>query len=140
MALRVGVAGLGTVGGGICQILKSNAPLIAARCGGRAVELAAVADIVKPEGLDISGATFYDDAVAMASEADIDVVVETIGGYGIALTVAEKALESSKSIVTANKAMLAIHGPRLAATAEQNGVTIGCVRHNQPRNNPHRTS
>jgi len=125
MALRVGVAGLGTVGGGICQILKSNAPLIAARCGGRAVELAAVADIVKPEGLDISGATFYDDAVAMASEADIDVVVETIGGYGIALTVAEKALESSKSIVTANKAMLAIHGPRLAATAEQNGVTIG---------------
>ena len=65
MALRVGVAGLGTVGGGICQILKSNAPLIAARCGGRAVELAAVADIVKPEGLDISGATFYDDAVVV---------------------------------------------------------------------------
>ena len=88
MALRVAVSGLGTVGGGVCNILKANAGLIAARCGGRAVELAAVADIVKPEGLDISGAAWYDDAVQMADEADVDVVVETIGGYGIALTCA----------------------------------------------------
>ena len=80
------VAGLGTVGGGICQILKGNAALIAARCGGRAVELTAVSDIQKPEGVDISGAEFYNDAVKMAAEADVDVVVETIGGYGVALT------------------------------------------------------
>ena len=73
-------------GGGVCQILKQNAGLIAARCGGRAIELAAVADIVKPEGVDISGAVWYDDAVQMAKEADVDVVVETIGGYGVALT------------------------------------------------------
>lgn len=76
----------GCAGGGVCQILKQNAGLIAARCGGRAIELAAVADIVKPEGVDISGAVWYDDAVQMAKEADVDVVVETIGGYGVALT------------------------------------------------------
>jgi len=86
MALRVAVSGLGTVGGGVCQILKANAGLIAARCGGRAIELAAVADIQKPTGIDISGAVWYDDAVKMAQEADVDVVVETIGGYGVALT------------------------------------------------------
>jgi hypothetical protein len=86
MALRIGVAGLGTVGGGVCQILKQNAALIAARCGGRAVELTAVSDIVQPEGLDLAGAKFYDDAVEMAAGGECDVVVETIGGYSVALT------------------------------------------------------
>ena len=82
----------------MCNILKANAGLIAARCGGRAVELAAVADIVKPEGLDISGAAWYDDAVQMADEADVDVVVETIGGYGIALTCAVPPAECRLSL------------------------------------------
>jgi len=75
--------------------------------------------------VDISGATWYDDAVTMAKEADVDVVVETIGGYGVALTIAEESLGLGKSVVTANKAMLALHGPRLAALAEENNATIG---------------
>lgn len=125
MALRVAVAGLGTVGGGVINLLKGNSAIIASRCM-RPVEVVAAADINKPSAdVDMAGITFYDDAVKMAAEADADVVVETIGGYGVALTVTETALSNSKSLVTANKAMLALHGPRLAGLAEEKKVTIG---------------
>ena len=83
--LRVAVAGLGTVGGGVINVLKGNAGIIASRCM-RPVEVVAAADIAVPQGVDMEGITFYDDAVKMAAEADVDVVVETIGGYGVALT------------------------------------------------------
>ena len=86
MALRVAVAGLGTVGGGVINVLKGNAGIIASRCM-RPVEVVAAADINPPSAdVDMDGITFYDDAVKMAAEADVDVVVETIGGYGVALT------------------------------------------------------
>ena len=107
-ALRVGLAGVGTVGGGIAQILSGNRSLIAQRCG-RAVDLVAVADQRPIEALEAelrghSELKHYSDAVEMANTADVDVIVETIGGYGVALKIANGALGRGVSLVTANKA------------------------------------
>ena len=107
-ALRVGLAGVGTVGGGIAQILSGNRSLIAQRCG-RAVDLVAVADQRPIEALEAelrghSELKHYSDAVEMANTADVDVIIETIGGYGVALKIANGALGRGVSLVTANKA------------------------------------
>jgi len=128
-ALRVGIAGVGTVGGGVAQILSSNAVLLATRCG-RPIELVAVADqrgLIELE-TELSGhsnVAHYVDAVKMVQEESLDVVVETIGGYGVALAVSETALENGVSLVTANKALLALHGERLGKVAEEKKATIG---------------
>ena len=127
--LRVAIAGVGTVGGGVAQILHTHRALLAERCG-RALQLVAVADqrpvsALKEElrGHDVK---HYYDAVEMAHEGDdIDVIVETIGGYGVALKVANGALSRGVSLVTANKAMLAVHASELASTAEGTGAKIG---------------
>ena len=128
-ALRVGLAGVGTVGGGIAQILNGQRSLIAQRCG-RAIDLVAVADQRPIESLEaeLRGHTdlkHYSDAVDMANNADVDVIIETIGGYGVALKIANGALSRGVSLVTANKAMLAVHAAELTSIAESNNAKIG---------------
>ncbi|GAB6053459.1 homoserine dehydrogenase [Magnetospira thiophila] len=124
--LRVGVAGLGTVGGGTVKLLTENAALLAARCG-RPLRLAAVAERDKSRhlGAMLDGVTWYDDALALAESPDLDVVVELIGGSdGIAKRLVETALASGKHVVTANKALIAHHGMALAELAESRGVQL----------------
>ncbi len=119
--LRIALAGLGTVGGGVVRLLDANAALIARRAG-RPIEIVAVSarDRSKDRGVDLSRFEWVDDTSALANHADADVVVELIGGSdGPALTLARATLKSGKGFVTANKAMIAHHGLELARTAEQ---------------------
>ncbi len=129
--LAVGLAGLGTVGGGVLALLRRNAEIIAARAG-RPVAVVAVSarDRSRARGhdgseLSLSGLRWFDDPVALARDPGIDVVVEAIGGSeGAARAVVEAALEAGRPVVTANKALLAIHGAELAASAERAGVAL----------------
>lgn len=126
-ALRIAVAGLGTVGAGTLSLLHRNADLLAQRCG-RALKVVAVSarDRGRDRGVPLAGIAWYQDAVAMAREAEADVVVELIGGAdGIANAVIEAALERGRHVVTANKALLAHHGTELALKAEQAGLSLG---------------
>ena len=125
---RVAVAGLGTVGAAAVAILQSKRGHIAARCG-RPVDVVAVSarDRNRDRGIDLSGCRWFDDAAAMAAEADVEIVIELIGGEdGIARAVCERAAMAGRHVVTANKALLAHHGRELAATAEASGVAVGC--------------
>lgn len=125
--LRVAIAGLGTVGAAVADILTSHRDLIAARCG-RVIEVAAVSarDRNRDRGIDLSAVDWYDDAAAMAAEARVDVVLELIGGEdGVAKAVCENAISAGRHVVTANKALLAIHGGALAVAAEEANVGLG---------------
>jgi homoserine dehydrogenase len=125
-SIRIAIAGLGTVGAGVLQVVAKNGALIARR-GGRPLEIVAVSarDRAKARGVDLSGIAWFDDAAKMAADADCDVVVELIGGAeGIARRVCETALSKGRHVVTANKALLAHHGTTLAAQAEAKGLTI----------------
>jgi len=126
MPLRVGIAGLGTVGGGVLKLVQQQADLLEQRCG-RRVMIAAVSarDRAKDRGVDLAGVRWYADAVAMAEDAELDVVVELIGGAdGVAKAVCEAAIAGGKQVVTANKALLAMHGAELARAAEAKGVVL----------------
>ena len=123
--LRIALAGLGTVGGGVIRLLDTNGALIARRAG-RPIEIVAVSarDRSKDRGVDMSRFAWVDDTTALA-HADVDVVVELVGGSdGPALTLARTTLGAGKSFVTANKAMLAHHGLELARAAETAGVAL----------------
>ncbi len=125
--LGVGVAGLGTVGGGVLRLLRENAGIISARAG-RAIEVMAVSarDQGRDRGLDLAGVRWLDDPVALASAPDLDVVVEVIGGAeGTAKLLAEACIAAGRPLVTANKALLAVHGAALARAAERAGVALG---------------
>ncbi|MGE3335413.1 MAG: homoserine dehydrogenase [Rhodospirillaceae bacterium] len=125
-ALKVAIAGLGTVGAGALKILHTNAVEIAARCG-RPIQVTAVAsrDRKKDRGVPLDGLKWFDDAAAMAGEADVDVVVELIGGSeGIARQTVEAAIAKGRHVVTANKALLAHHGVALATAAEKAGLSL----------------
>jgi homoserine dehydrogenase len=125
--LRVGIAGLGTVGAGVVRLLAENAEIIAARAG-RAISVTAVSarDRARDRGVRIDHLRWYDDAAALSLGADIDVVVELIGGSeGPAKALAEAAIAAGRPFVTANKALLAVHGAALARAAEEAGVSIG---------------
>ena len=124
--LRIGIAGLGTVGAGVVKVLSANGEQIAARCG-RAIEIAAVAarDRKKDRGIDTSRLRWVDDPVALANDPAIDVVVELIGGEdGPARQLVEGAVAAGKGVVTANKALIAKRGVALAAEAEKKGVPL----------------
>ncbi len=124
--LRVGLAGLGTVGAGVAAILAHNARALAWRAG-RGMRLTAVSsrDRQKDRGVDLSAIAFERDALALAERDDVDVVVELIGGEeGIARALVEGALRGGKHVVTANKALLARHGAGLGALAERHGVAL----------------
>jgi homoserine dehydrogenase len=124
--LRIAVAGLGTVGAGTLQLLDRRAELLAQRAGRRIVVAAVSArDRRRDRGVDLSAVRWYEDAAAMAADPEIDVVVELIGGAdGIARDVLDTALDHGKHVVTANKALMAHHGTRFAARAEEKGVVL----------------
>ncbi|MCX7686140.1 MAG: homoserine dehydrogenase [Acetobacteraceae bacterium] len=125
-ALAVGVAGLGTVGAGVLSLLRQNADIIAARAG-RPIAVVAVSarDRGRDRGVPLSGLRWYEDAVSLAEDAGVDVVVECIGGAeGTARALAEAALSRGKPLVTANKALLAVHGAALSRLAEQRGAAL----------------
>ena len=131
--LRIAIAGLGTVGVGVLQLLETNRALITARAG-RAIEVVAVSarDRDKPRAVDIGGYAWVDDMTALAARADVDVVVELVGGSdGPALALSRAALAEpgdsgagGKGLVTANKALIAHHGLALAELAERACVPL----------------
>jgi homoserine dehydrogenase len=124
--LRIGVAGLGTVGAGVLRLLAAHGELIAERAG-RSVRLAAVSarNRNKDRGVDLSGARWVDDATQLADAPDVDLVVELIGGSdGVAKDLVERALAAGKPVITANKALMAHHGSELARQAEAAGVAL----------------
>lgn len=125
-SLRIGLAGLGTVGAGVARMLQAHGALIAARAG-RPVEIAAICarSRIRDRGVDLGGYAWEDDPVSLARRADVDLVVEVIGGEdGPAKATAEAAIAAGKHLVTANKAMLARHGQALAEAAESAGVGL----------------
>lgn len=125
-ALRVGIAGLGTVGASVARVLTEKAAELTRQCG-RPILVAAVSARSKgrDRGIDLSGAVWFDDPVEMARTADIDVFIELIGGdEGPARESVRVALENGRHVVTANKALLAKHGLALAGIAEEKGVLL----------------
>ncbi len=124
--LRLGLAGLGTVGIGVVKIVQSQADLISARTG-RAVTITAVSarDQQKNRDADLSAYAWEADPVALARRDDVDVFVEVMGGHdGPAKAATEAAIAAGKDVVTANKALLAHHGQALALAAEAQGRVI----------------
>ncbi|KEP70620.1 homoserine dehydrogenase [Thioclava dalianensis] len=124
--LRLGIAGLGTVGIGVVKIVQRHAEMLAMRAG-RPVEITAICarDRKKNRDADLSGFAWEDDAVALATREDVDVFVELIGGdQGPAKDATEAAIRAGKDVVTANKALLAHHGQALAELAEAEGRVI----------------
>ncbi|MBN2905732.1 MAG: homoserine dehydrogenase [Rhodobacteraceae bacterium] len=124
--LRLGIAGLGTVGAGVVKIVQTHADLLARR-GGRPVVISAVSARTrdKDRGVDLSSYDWEDDPVVLARRDDVDVFLELMGGPdGPAKAATEAALAAGKDVVTANKAMLALHGQALAEAAEAAGRVI----------------
>jgi homoserine dehydrogenase len=124
--LRIALAGLGTVGGGVIRLIEANAALIARRAG-RPIVITAVSarDRGKKRGVDLSPYIWEDDMVILGERADVDVVVELVGGSdGSALACAKATIEAGKALVTANKAMIAHHGLKLAEMAEAAKVAL----------------
>jgi len=125
-ALRVGLAGLGTVGGGVVKLLDANAALIERRAG-RPIEIVAISarDRTRDRGIDLSRFEWVDDTAALATHDGVDVVVELIGGSdGPALVLARSTLRRGRAFVTANKAMIAHHGIELAEAAEASNAAL----------------
>ena len=125
-ALKIGIAGLGNVGAGVVKVLNQNADLITRRAGRQIVATAVSArDRSRDRGISLDGIAWEDDAAELATRADVDVVVELIGGSnGPALTLARRTFAAGKPLVTANKAMLAHHGMELAQIAENAGLPL----------------
>ena len=124
--LNIAIAGLGTVGAETARQVLDHADHIASRAG-RVLTLTAVSarDASRDRGFSMDGIAFEQDPVALAHRDDVDIVIELIGGDdGPALDLIEAALEGGKSVVTANKALLAKHGARLAVLAESKGVHL----------------
>jgi len=124
--LRIGIAGLGTVGCGVIKSLRAHGRALSEKCG-REIVIAGVSARRrnKDRGINLDGVTWYDDARQLAGSNTIDVFIELIGGEeGMALESVKAALSSGRSVVTANKALLAHHGVELAQLAEKNGVSL----------------
>ena len=124
--LRLGVAGLGTVGASLLRLTQRHANELALRCG-RPVVVTAVSarDRGRDRGADLSTVSWYDDPMALAQSPEIDVFVELMGGAdGAAAESVRAALDAKKHVVTANKALLAKHGTELARRAEHNAVSL----------------
>ena len=123
--INVGLLGIGTVGGGTYTVLKRNAEEIARRAG-RPIQIVAVADKDLELARKVTGEAcrLSDDAFSIVSDPEVDVVVELIGGYGVAKDLVLKAIENGKHVVTANKALLANYGNEIFAAAQKKGVTV----------------
>lgn len=125
--LRIGIAGLGTVGASLVHLLQDAAAHGLAHRAGRAIEIMAVSarDKTKDRGFTLPNAQWFDDPIALAQSPNIDVLVELMGGAeGAARQTVEAALKSGKHVVTANKALLSAHGNALAGLAEQQSVSL----------------
>lgn len=124
--LKIAIAGVGTVGAGTVELISGQSELLSARCG-RRLEVIAISarDRVKDRGVKLSGFTWFDNPVEMALKAEADVFVELIGGSdGIAKDACIAAMKAGQHVVTANKALIAIHGTELARMAEQQSVAL----------------
>ena len=124
--LRLGIVGLGTVGSGVIKMLSKNATLLSARAGRQIIVSAVSArSRSKERGIDLSGIDWEDSPVALAKRDDVDVLVELMGGSeGPAKDATLAAISTGKDVITANKALLAIHGQSLALAAEKAGQVI----------------
>ncbi len=124
--MNVGLLGIGTVGGGTFNVLSRNEEEITRRAG-RPIRITKVADknLELARQVTAGRAQVTDDAFAVVSDPDIDIVVELIGGYGIAKELVLKAIANGKHVVTANKALLAVHGNEIFAAAHEKGVMVG---------------
>src|SRR5215470_12794944 len=119
--LKVGIAGLGTVGAEVVRLIETQARVLAGRSG-RGIRVVAVTarSKAKKRGIDLRGVEWAKDPLALATHPGIDCFVELMGGAGDpALSAVEAALSVGKSVVTANKALIARHGTRLAHLAER---------------------
>lgn len=123
--LRIGVCGNGTVGGGTIELLGSQAALLSARAG-RELRLTRVGARRDRDDCPVGDVPVHRDLLEVASAEDVDVVVESIGGTALAKEIVETALRSGKSVVTANKALIAEHGNMLFALAEESGQSLLC--------------
>ncbi|HMZ77280.1 MAG TPA: homoserine dehydrogenase, partial [Rhodocyclaceae bacterium] len=123
--IQVGLLGIGTVGGGTFTVLKRNEEEITRRAG-RPIRITTVADKNLELARAVTGGDvkLTDDAFAVVSDPEIDIVVELIGGYGVAKELVLKAIENGKHVVTANKALLAVHGNEIFAAAQKKGVMV----------------
>ena len=124
-SIKIGIAGMGVVGSGVAAVLKRNSDEIARRAG-RGIELAVVATRTrsKAEPLAADGVQIVADIMDVARHPDIDIVVETMGGYEPAKSFVLEAIKNGKHVVTANKALLAEHGNEIFAAAQAKGVTV----------------
>ncbi|NKB77072.1 MAG: homoserine dehydrogenase [Gammaproteobacteria bacterium] len=124
-AVKIGLLGLGTVGSGVIAVLKRNADEITRRAGREIVVVAAaVRDLSKPRDIDSSDIKLTEDAFSVVDDPEIDVVVELIGGDGIALDAVNRALDNGKHVVTANKALIALHGNQVFKKAQSKGLVV----------------
>jgi homoserine dehydrogenase len=123
--INVGLLGIGTVGGGTFTVLKRNEEEITRRAG-RPIRITAVADknLELAKSITGSGVRLTEDAFSIVTDPEIDIVVELIGGYGVAKELVLKAIENGKHVVTANKALLAVHGNEIFAAAQKKGVMV----------------
>ena len=124
-AMRVGLLGIGTVGGGTYNVLTRNAEEITRRAG-RPIEITVVADKDVARAKELTGGKVQvtDDAFAVVTDPNVDIVIELIGGYGVAKELVLKAIENGKHVITANKALLAVHGTEIFAKAQEKGVMV----------------
>ena len=124
-AINVGLLGIGTVGGGTFTVLQRNAEEIARRAG-RPIRITVVADRNVALAQQITGdaCRVTDDAFAVVADPDVDIVIELIGGYGVAKELVMKAIANGKHVVTANKALLATHGNEIFKAAQDKGVMV----------------
>jgi len=123
--LRLGLVGLGTIGTGVVRLLQSQGPAIAQRLG-TPLELVRIADVdlERDRAVALDAYALTRDWREVVADPDIDLVIELIGGTGVARDVVLAALAARKDVVTANKALLSVHGPELFASAAENGVDI----------------
>ncbi len=125
-AIRVGLIGFGTIGTGVVKLLKKNREQIRDRVGAP-VELVRIADIdtVRDRGVKLARGVLVPDARQILDDPEIDIVIELMGGTGLARKFMLEAIGSDKDVVTANKALLAHHGPEIFAAAEERGAEVG---------------
>lgn len=124
-SIKVGLLGIGTVGSGTFNVLKRNQQEIAARAG-RAIEITMVADLDTERAKQLTNGevTVVNDANLVVNHPDIDIVIELIGGYGIAKDLVLKAIANGKHVVTANKALIATHGNQIFKAAQEKDVIV----------------
>ena len=122
-AINIGICGLGTVGAGVLSVLQRNAALIASRAG-RKVSVSHVGTRSAKPDLNTRGMKVSDDIFAVVNDPDVDIVVELIGGYEPALDLVMQAIANGKHVVTANKALIAVHGNTIFSAAEAKGVAV----------------